>query len=480
MKIKINKQPQGNVLLATMLVTLIVGVALSSYLTLVSSQNQSTLRSQAWNNSIPIMEAGIEEALTALQYYRSANMDKSGWTFNAADGFYHTSGTLRNGSTQNAPNAYSYDVGIKLPPLGQPDQPIIECFGYSPSPANLSTVPDNRLSSPYGMILGAVGLAPLFTPDVSTTKRKVRVITKSDPLFSKAMAAQGLIDMNGKWIVTDSFDSSDLTGTYNTGGKYDSSKKKAGGDVATNGQLVNVNNAWVYGSVATGPGGTVQVKQWASVGDKTWVPTIGIQPGHATDDMNVDFGTVTVPAPVLSGSAKTAYNSTSGGVNLLTGGTLGTTNYFRLNDLSGKITVTGNAVVYVPAGGSVNFTGSKDGITLSPSATLTMYVGAASVTIAGNGIVNPGSALNFQYYGLPTNTSISVSGNGDFSGAIDAPSAALTMNGFGNNGSFIGSCIVNSVTMNGGVQFHYDEALAKLGPIRGYIVTSWNEVNPNN
>ena len=480
MKIKINKQPQGNVLLATMLVTFIVGVALCSYLTLVSVQNQSTLRSQAWNTSTPVMEAGIEEALTALQYYRSANMDKSGWTFNAADGFYHTSGTLRNGSTQNAPNAYSYDVGIKLPPLGQPDQPIIECFGYSPSPANLGTAPDNRLSSPYGMILGAVGLAPLFTPDVAATKRKVRVITKSDPLFSKAMAAQGLIDMNGKWIVTDSFDSSDLTGTYNTGGKYDSSKKKAGGNVATNGQLVNVNNAWVYGSVATGPGGTVQVKQWASVGDTFWVPTIGIQPGHATDDMNVEFGTVSVPTEALN-TINTAYSSTKGGANVLTGGQLpGTTNYFKLNTLSGNITVTGNAVVYVPAGGSVSFSGTKDGITLATGATLTMYVGAASVTIAGNGIVNPGSALNFQYYGLPTNTSISISGNGDFSGAIDAPNAALAMNGFGNNGSFIGSCVVNTVTMNGGVQFHYDEALAKLGPIRGYIVTSWNEVNPNN
>ena len=320
MKIKINKQPQGNVLLATMLFTFIVGVALSSYLTLVSVQNQSTLRSQAWNTSTPVMEAGIEEALTALQYYRSANMASSGWTYNAADGFYHTSGTLRNGSTQNAPNAYSYDVGIKLPPLGQPDQPIIECFGYAPSPAKLATAPDNRLSSPYGMILGAVGLAPLFTPDISTTKRKVRVITRSDPLWPGPISTKGVIDMNGRWIVTDSFDSSDLTGTYNTGGKYDSAKNKSNGNVASNGQLINVNNAVIYGSVATGPGGTVQVKQWASVGDKSWVPTIGIQPGHATDDMNVDFGTVSVPAPVLSASAKTAYSGTSGGANLLTGG----------------------------------------------------------------------------------------------------------------------------------------------------------------
>src|SRR5437016_4093284 len=178
MKIKINKQPQGSVLMVTLLATLIVGLALSSFLTLVSVQNQSTLRSQAWNSSIPVMEAGVEEALTALQYYRSAKMTNSGWTLNPADGFYHTSGSLRNGSSQNTntQNTYSYDVGIKLPLLGQPDQPIIECFGYTPSPANLATSPDRRLNNAYGMILG--GLVPLFTPDVKTTKRKVQVITK--------------------------------------------------------------------------------------------------------------------------------------------------------------------------------------------------------------------------------------------------------------------------------------------------------------
>ena len=142
--------------------------------------------------------------------------------------------------------------------------------------------------------------------------------------------------------------------------------------------------------------------------------------------------------------------------------------------------MTGNAVVYVPAGGSVNFSGSNDGITLQNGATLQLYVGAQSVTIAGKGVVNPGSAVNFQYYGLPSNTSISITGNGNFTGAIDAPNADIALSGFGSSGGFIGSIIGNTLKMNGDVQFHYDEALAKLGPIRGYIVTSWNEVNPNN
>jgi len=133
MKIKTNKQPQGSMLLVTMLTAFIVGMALASYLTLVSVQNQSTLRSQSWNSAVPVMEAGVEEALTALQYYGTTNLASGGWTLNSYDGFYHTTSTLRNGNSQNG---YSYDVGIKRPALGQPDQPIIESLGYAPAPCS--------------------------------------------------------------------------------------------------------------------------------------------------------------------------------------------------------------------------------------------------------------------------------------------------------------------------------------------------------
>jgi hypothetical protein len=30
--------------------------------------------------------------------------------------------------------------------------------------------------------------------------------------------------------------------------------------------------------------------------------------------------------------------------------------------------------------------------------------------------------------------------------------------------------------MNGHLNFHYDEALGKRGPSRGFIITSWNEI----
>src|SRR5204863_7404709 len=112
MKIKINKQPQGSILLVTMLTAFIVGMALATYLTLISVQNQSTLRSQSWNSSVPAMEAGVEEALTQVYYSGTTNLAANGFTLNA-DGYYHKSCTLGYG--------VSYDVGIKPPLAGAID-----------------------------------------------------------------------------------------------------------------------------------------------------------------------------------------------------------------------------------------------------------------------------------------------------------------------------------------------------------------------
>src|SRR2546421_4855325 len=114
MKIKINKQPQGSILLVTMLTAFIVGMALASYLTLVSVQNQSTLRSLSWNSSVPAMEAGGEQGLTALQYFGTTNLLAGGWSLNSSDGFYHKNGALPMRKSSDGRLLYP---GIKPPPI---------------------------------------------------------------------------------------------------------------------------------------------------------------------------------------------------------------------------------------------------------------------------------------------------------------------------------------------------------------------------
>jgi len=61
-------------------------------------------------------------------------------------------------------------------------------------------------------------------------------------------------------------------------------------------------------------------------------------------------------------------------------------------------------------------------------------------------------------------------------GVIYAPEADLKFNGGGSDGlDFLGSLIVNSVTMGGNFDFHYDVSL--IGYYYGYYVAgSWEEL----
>src|SRR5437762_10529152 len=59
---------QGSVLLVTLCTAWVVGIVLVSFLALVANQNRTTYHSHTWNTCIPVLEAGIEEALTQLNF----------------------------------------------------------------------------------------------------------------------------------------------------------------------------------------------------------------------------------------------------------------------------------------------------------------------------------------------------------------------------------------------------------------------------
>ena len=113
---------------------------------------------------------------------------------------------------------------------------------------------------------------------------------------------------------------------------------------------------------------------------------------------------------------------------------------------------------------------------LNDSGTLIIYHVAGSASMAGNTTVDSLRAENFWYFGLPGVTSVTLSGTSSYVGVIYAPSADLTLNGGGNNDGLIGSSITKKITMNGHYDFHYDEALGLLGPSRGYVPISWEEL----
>lgn len=457
MKIQSASRPgnQGNVLLITIFSLAIVTFILVAYLRLVANQTYATTRSQVWNATLPVVEAGVEDALTHLATHGFTNLACDGWT-DAGNYFY---------VTRTLGDSYYFNVISNFTPGGA-GSPLIECRGYVPLPGSLASGPGPMLASLSDSAPGTKYLA-----------RGVRLQTRGDTLFSKGLAAKGEIDMNGNNVSSDSFDSTDPA--YSTNGRYDSAKRKANGDVATNLTLTNslsVGNANIYGRISTGPRGTAAIGPNGSVGDLAWhaAGASGIKPGYSTDDMNVDFKDAVLP---FSGG-----DTASGGTVEGTSYTyvLGNGNYLLPSlSMSGQdsLIVTGKACLYVQ--GNVSMSGQSS-IIIATNACLQMYVRGPSASLRGDGVMNQaGYATNFFYYGLTNNTSLDVGGNGTFTGAIYAPNADLSLSGGGSSDEdFTGAAIAKTVTMNGHFNFHYDEALKKFGPFRGFIVTSWNEMSP--
>jgi len=447
----------GNVLVLTVVVTGLVGFTLASYLTLVKAQNQTTMRSQAWNNTMPVIEAGIEEALAHLMVHGTNRLDVDGWTKEGT--LYWKQGYL--------PNAYYI---ITITNWFDPDStsPIIESRGYVKKPVQVVSRTD--------ALFADANSASAIT--AGHLARGVRVDTRRAPVFNMGMVADAAIDLNGNNIDADSFDSSDPN--HSTNGQYDPLKSKDNGDLASNSGLtnsVNVGNANIKGRISVGPGGSVAIGPTGIVGDENWhqTQTSGIQAGAVVDDMNVDFSPIDPP---FTGGAWIPGSGIVGGTSYRY--VLGSGKYMMgsLNmSSSDTMLITGDAILYVT--GNIDISGNAS-IVIATNATLQIYAGGATVSIMGNSVANlSGLAQNFAYYGLESNTKLTFGGNGEFIGTIYAPNADFDLNGSGRSGGidFVGASITKSSKMNGHFKFHYDEDL-KNHLFRGYVVTHWEEMGP--
>ena len=453
------KLQQANTLVVTVVIIAVCGFMLAAYLKMVKVQNYNTVRSQAWNSAVPVIEAGIEDAMTHMNIHTNTL---------ATDGWFQSGGIYW--TRRNVPEGY-YIVSVSNWIAQTANNiPVIESRGYVNMPylvASVSAMPQ------VGPFLATLPTSDLRTSVPVSLARGVRVRARLVRLFTKALVANGQIDLMGNNVFSDSFDSSDPN--YSTDGKYDPLKHKAGGDIATNSGLTNslgVGNADIMGKISTGPGGSISIGPNGIVGGLQWFADNrrGIQPGWSTDDMNVDYPDVDY---IPTGGVPPI-----GGTN---GYTLAGGNYVLPSlNLSGsqKLAITGPTTLYIE--GDLTVTGGA-GIEVQPGGSLQLYVAGRSTSIGGNGVANlTGNAVNFQYWGLPSNTSLSFSGNSSFIGTIYAPSAHFQLTGGGGSAAidWIGACIVGSANLKGNYSFHYDEALTRLGPFKGYVAVSWDEMTP--
>jgi hypothetical protein len=443
-----NASCKGSVLVIAVCFGAIIGIALVSCLSLVSSQNQAVVRSQSWNLCIPVVEAGIEEAMAHLNNRNEKSYAVNDWK--------------QSGNEYSRSRPWGkdfYDVNIDLT---APLAPIIVCTGYVRAPFSFV---NHELVAAANVDLGGV----------SYLSRAVKAVAIRRPRFPTGMIARQRIDMNGNTITTDSFDSKDPNHST-TNGLYDPAKAKDNGDVSTTAggtNIINVGNANIKGKLRTAPGGTSVVGAKGTVGSLAWhaAGKTGIEPGWSSDDLNVAFDDV--KRPFTGGAMAPSGGTVTGTVvkYLLAGGN------YEISSLSiaskEKMVVSGHSVLLV--NGDVKTIGE---IEILPGGSLELYVAGAKADIGGTGINQNGQAGNFTYYGLPSNTSLTLSSNGDFTGAIYAPSAELKLSGGGSTTlHFTGACVMKSIVVNGTYQFHYDEALDHSGPPGNFVIVSWVELD---
>lgn len=438
MKISLRKNG-GNVLFGVLFVTGIICLYMGSYLTLVRSENQITRRSLAWNMAIPIAEAGIEEALTQIQYNYPDLKENNGW-LKINDRYFWKTNRLNE-------NQY-YTVGIFIPgSLNGNTNPVIVSQGFVRPPSQTNFI-----------------------------SRTIRVKTKLDGYVMPGMVVVETAKLSGGSKMTvDSYNSTNSA--YSTDGKYDSSKR---GDKAylatlsTKTNAVDLGNTQVWGKVASGHNGVPPtLGTQSSVGDKAWhdAGKKGLQPGAYSDDVNISIEPVEPPVNGLP------LPTNASGVYVLGDAT------YAADNLSGTVLVTGKARLLVTK------TFNVSSLTISNAtgtASLELYVAAQDVNLSGNGQLNvQGRPSNFKYFGLPANPdknwtgnkTLVAGGNGQFNAMVYAPYTDLSMQGGGNSDQdFSGAALVKNVTINGHYSFHFDESCL-LEMARGYIAISWDEIS---
>lgn len=172
--------------MVTVMITLLIGVTLASYLMLVRNQSMAVSRSQAWNTALTLAEAGVEEALAQMNHsggLLSAVPRGNGWVLSG--GAYRCDPAER----QMAGGRYAAVYTASL-------SPTIYSTGY------------------------------VTVPMTSDTVTRVLVIrTTNAPLYSSGLLLGNINRQGNHNLTVDGYDST-LT-QYSSNGRYDPARVKS-------------------------------------------------------------------------------------------------------------------------------------------------------------------------------------------------------------------------------------------------------------
>jgi len=444
------------VLITALLFASLIAISLTSYIRLSLTSLALADRSFYQNSAVNLAEIGIEEALYCFNRLDNVSVATAAW---------------------ESPWTIAGDNSVKRTftnfTLGPGVTASVKVYAnhYNPSSATTPVIVSRSIIT--------------FARGGATIEKYMEVTLRKRSLWVNGLVAKDGITWVGH-PAADSWNSDPDNNPATAAVAYSTTVQGAACTVAAiSGNISLGSGGNVYGYAKTGSTGTT------SGGSVHGLGTTTNDPSRITTDFSANLPPITLPTA-------TVINHISGTVP--TDFPLGTHTaaadgkyYFQF--ASGKnISATTTVGTAVPNAKvvflmldhqgttAIGFTGTKS-LTVKTGSQLTVYTNG-DISAFGNGIVNGTTAGANQasalvIYGTsaaPSTQSFSVGGNGQLYAAIYAPQAIVEMKGGGSSGMVLGSIVAKSITMNGGTDFHYDEALGTVTSGNPFGIVKWREL----
>ena len=413
-----NRNPrEGSVIIAALIIAIVTATLVGYYLRTVTQEVNYSHRARMSLQAVNLAEAGIEYALASIQ-----NGDWSAWE-KGDDGLYrdyfpYVSYTLHRERRS---------VRVYVEPNATPPSLVAE-----------------------GIIQHNSGIE---------VRKQVYVELGNRSLFANGLLSKNGVTFSGNKVWIDSYISS--LGPYdphlnsNDNGSVASISVKVG--------AIDVNNADIYGRVATG-GAWPEVGPNGSIFGEDTPSGTKIDPARVATDFYAELPDPT--APTLS-SPESTHGSVIGAAKTHT--------EYHLSSLQVKnkdtVTITGDVTMIVD--GDIDIKGE---LRIAPEASLELYV-EGDLIAGGNGIVNvDGMPPNLLVYGTGKDTEFKLHGSAAFAGAVYAPNSDVSLKGGGNSGELFGAAVGKDIVIVGNYAFHDEVDIADLDAEAAAHGAKWAEL----
>lgn len=463
------RSQRGSLLIVAMLLCAIIGICLASYIKMARTSLTISNRALYNNGAINLAENGLEEAMYAIN--QMVADDTYAWPGWSNDGTSSTSNAWRKWT------GYTFDQGTTG---------IVRVYVY-----NYKGTVAPKIVARSTITLGGATSASI--------EKWIEVQLRKTSKFANGLVAKNSVLFKGSNASVDSWNSGWTAGSNAATTPYSAGVRRDNGSVGSISvgvNAVNVNQADIWGWVATGgtdPTSTVGTNGSILGSGSTYDPTTWtkstVDPARVSTDFAASFDAVTAPTTTAYSLGNINTNTTlprgtdvaaADGKYYYTATSISLTN--KALDITGS-----NKNVVITVSGDVSTGGGSGTIQVNNGASLALYVNG-NISLSGQGAVNgtpsnPSSGptlteaqapAKLQIYGTnPTSQTVSISGNGAISAVVYAPTADVSFVG---NALVLGSVVANNITCTGNANFHYDEALADFGGGNPYRVSKWKEL----